>query len=266
MCDGIETEPVVFSGVRYVRCGQLSPSHGWHSIHLFHELGRQAPDDPKYAVKWSPDPDEVLFRQLTKARSLVRGCGHLITIIDLAYRDLDMSVLVLMPVVGTRDLGRLLRRDPAAAPGEAPVALTPASARRVMWAVACALRFLHGRGLCHLNVAPSNVLVHTPANPADYEAVLTGLSLLTARGAEFAPTDCAPRPPELGARRTATADPAVDVFQAGELFHRMFDPGDAGADDPEPVRDLIAGMTAADPRRRWAIDAVCRHAHFRGLE
>jgi serine/threonine protein kinase len=155
--------------------------------------------------------------------------------------------------------------------------LTPADVVLIGLQIASSLRYLHGRGLVHLDVKPSNVVVR------EGRAVLIDLGITTPAGQRFeeddAPGTVPFMAPELFDGGVVTG--AVDVFALGATLYEALAgvpafpdpeddaPGLVGADRPDPrplvdtapmvggeLADLVERMLARRPADRPDDDAV----------
>jgi serine/threonine protein kinase len=140
--------------------------------------------------------------------------------------------------------GASLDRMLAARHGPFPAAWSAA----VGLQLAGALEHLHSRGVIHHDVRPANVIIGTAQPPS---CVLVDLGA--------AETPGAPRrraiygaagylPPERTGATPAMASAQVDIFGLGMVLRALT----AGAPPPEPLAELIAEATDADPGRRRA--------------
>ncbi len=126
--------------------------------------------------------------------------------------------------------------------------------------VATALHFFRERGLVHLDIKPSNVIMGSPARLIDFslarpveEAATVGAGIGTDR--YMAPEQCDPGGP------WGVPDPASDVWGLGAILHesitgeRPFPDGDPDADDPAERHPQLVSP-AADLTGRAAPEVV----------
>jgi tetratricopeptide (TPR) repeat protein len=135
---------------------------------------------------------------------------------------------------------------------------------RIGASLAEALEYAHSRGLVHLDVKPSNVLI-----AADGEPMLLDLHLARA---PLAAGDAPPAwlggtpeymPPELasaveavrrGARIPSVVDVRADIYSLGRLLSEALglDSGDAGSSVSTGLRDILARCTAREAADRYS--------------
>jgi serine/threonine protein kinase len=114
--------------------------------------------------------------------------------------------------------------------------------------LASSQRYLHRRGLVHLDVKPSNVVVR------EGRAVLLDLGILTPAGRLYPEGDAPGTPaymsPELVDRGEVSA--GADVFALGTTLRELL----AGQVPTPGMQHLLTRMTSADPSHRPDDDAV----------
>ncbi|MEH3033273.1 MAG: serine/threonine-protein kinase [Aeromicrobium erythreum] len=173
-----------------------------------------------------------------------------------AYDDEAARPYLVMEHVDGPNLSRLIsKHGPVPVHQLLPLALELSSV----------LHYLHGEGLCHLDLKPSNVIMGSPAQLIDFSVALdvddaAALDHPVGSDEYMAPEQC--RPGELGA-----VGPASDVWGMGATLFRAAagfrafdrDPRWAQLDDdpkplpdfvPAPVADLVLGCLARDPQDR----------------
>jgi TonB family protein len=136
-------------------------------------------------------------------------------------------------------------------------ALTAEEARMMLPPVLSALQYVHGRGLVHGRIQPSNIL-------AIGDQVKLSSDSLGAPG-ETTGTPDAYDPPEAG---TGARSAAGDVWRLGMTLVEVLtqrlperDRSKAGAPDiplevPEPFREIAARCLQVDPEKRWTIAEI----------
>lgn len=166
---------------------------------------------------------QVLYGELASARELRRRFAreaeigalfshdNLLEVVDHGVSDSGLPFVVTASVE-TRPLEALLR--------EAGGPFSAERARRCAWCIACALSHIHGRGVLHLNLKPTTVLVDTRDGE---RALVTGFGRAVRRG----------EPSRSGATSLGSAPyiaPEVvrghpeersDLFSLGVILYRM---------------------------------------------
>ena len=130
--------------------------------------------------------------------------------------------------------------------GDEPLDL--AEALSILWQLGNALDALHGQGLCHRDVTPSNVLLCP--GPFGWHAYLSDFGLAGFRGVHSMSRNggtAGYRPPEC--LRGATAGPAADVFAMGRTALRMLA---HRRDVPRRVLGCMDRALAERPKQRYA--------------
>lgn len=138
--------------------------------------------------------------------------------------------------------------------------LTPEEARQLIPPVLDALDYIHGRGLVHGRLRPSNIL-------ATGDRVMVSADTLRASSERVPSPDVwsAFDPPEGSTERlTAAADVwslAVTLVQALTQQRPLFHPAEPAAPSlpehtPEPFREIARHCLLVDPQQRWSIADV----------
>ncbi len=208
--------------------------------------------------------DEVTLRGLRREIDTLADLNHPALVRALrAAPDAERPHLVLEHLDGPR-LSTLVRRHGPLSPNQyLPLGIE----------VASALHYMHGRGVLHLDVKPSNIIMGAPAKLIDVSVARSAsdaaaLTYPVGTDSYMAPEQC--DPPHSGVPVEAT-----DVWGLGATLYeavagsRPFADGDARADDPrirwpqlveEPyllpdfvprqVADVVMSMLAPDPGKR----------------
>ena len=247
-------------------------SGGQASVWLCHDLfvGR---DVAVKVVDFEGDPDRAR-RAEREIRALQRLTDpHTVRVLDTGRDDDDHYVYIVMPVVTGESLADRLRRGRMGA----------ADVVSIIRGVSSSLGEAHAQGICHRDVKPGNIMIHTSGAAVLLDfgiaSSLDQTSSLTAAGIVVGtPTYMAP---EVICGEKAT--PASDVYSLGAVMyecacgrppfkadtmpallmaitHGNYQPPSCAAE----LRDLIVQMLDLDPRQRpTAQDLLVRLAAIR---